>query len=242
MQHTARPDSMQLCLRPMLALALALAGCSGASQALELRPTTLQMQPGQTQAELWLVNDQPSPWQGRIFIHQWDQASGRDRLQPTTAIVASPALPQLPAGARQRIRLVLPAGLPDAGEQAFRVLVEPADRGLPRYSLPLFISPQRPAPRPLSAQLGTRGNVPCLLLHNPGSHRIRLQDLAFITPGGVRQSLQPGLSGYVLTGATVCWPLPERADGYAGGRFQARRDGTAAEDLAPIAAGASAGL
>lgn len=223
-------------------LALLLAGCAGASQALELRPTTLQLQPGQTQAELWLVNDQPQPWQGRILIHQWDQSSGRDRLHPTTAIVASPALPHLPAGARQRVRLVLPAALPDAAEQAFRVLVEPSDRRLPRYSLPLFISPQRTVASALSAQLGTRGATPCLQLHNPGSHRARLQDLAFVAPGGARQPLQPGLSGYVLPGATVCWTLPERADAYVGGRFQARRDGTAAEDLGPIAAGARAGL
>lgn len=229
-------------LRPRRTLCLLLACCAGASQALELRPTTLQLQPGQTQAELWLVNDQPQPWQGRILIHQWDQSSGRDRLHPTTAIVASPALAHLPAGARQRVRLVLPAALPDAAEQAFRVLVEPSDRRLPRYSLPLFISPQRTVASALSAQLGTRGATPCLQLHNPGSHRARLQDLAFVAPGGARQPLQPGLSGYVLPGATVCWTLPERADAYVGGRFQARRDGTAAEDLGPIAAGASAGL
>lgn len=223
-------------------LALLLAGCAGASQALELRPTTLQLQPGQTQAELWLVNDQPQPWQGRILVHQWDQSSGRDRLQPTTAIVASPAMPHLPAGARQRVRLVLPVALDAPGEQAFRVLVEPSDRHLPRYSLPLFISPQHPVASSLSAQLGMRGATPCLRLHNPGSHRARLQDLGYVAPGGARQPLQSGLSGYVLPGATVCWVLPERADGYAGGRFQARRDGTAAEDLGPIAAGASAGL
>jgi fimbrial chaperone protein len=229
-------------LRPRRTLCLLLACCAGASHGLELRPTTLQLQPGQNQAELWLVNDQPQPWQGRILIHQWDQSSGRDRLHPTTAIVASPALAHLPAGARQRVRLVLPAALPDAAEQAFRVLVEPSDRRLPRYSLPLFISPQRTVASALSAQLGTRGATPCLQLHNPGSHRARLQDLAFVAPGGARQPLQPGLSGYVLPGATVCWTLPERADAYVGGRFQARRDGTAAEDLGPIAAGASAGL
>lgn len=236
-------------MRALLAAALVFAVPGAACHALELRPTTLQLQAGQGQTELWIINEQPTAWQGRISIHHWDQSSGRDQLRPASGIVASPARPIVPAGTRQRVRLVLPtlapviAG-PEGGlEQAFRVLVEPADPAQPRFSLPLFITPATAARASVSvAPMSTEGPSPCLPLHNRGSRRARLMDLSFISPDGATTLIQPGLSGYVLAGARVCWPLPEAATRYAGGRFQARREGRAAEVLEPIAAPASAGL
>lgn len=210
--------------------------------ALELRPTTLLLKPGQTQAELWLFNEAPDPWQGRIQIYRWHQSDGLDHLQASTAVVASPALAHVPGGARQRIRLVLPAPLPGDGERAFRVLVEPVDPALPRYSLPLFVSTTSASRPLLGVRLARSIDAPCLQLDNPGSRRIRLTDLAFTDAAGRATSIQPGLAGYVLPGASVCWPLPARTDGYAGGRFQARRDGAAADDLGPIAAATGPGL
>lgn len=221
------------------------AGLSTApSHALELQPTTLQLAADQIQTELWLVNDATTPWTGRIRLYQWDQASGRDRLQSTTTLVASPAALRLPPGARQRVRLVRVTGTHDAAgpEQAFRAVVFTDDREQTRYSLPLFISPRQTRPLPVLARLGSRGPGPCVQLHNPGSHRARLQDLTFIDHLGHPHSLQAGLAGYVLAGATVCWPLPAQAAGYAGGHFQARRDGTASETLGWIAAGSQVGL
>ncbi len=223
---------------------LAATGVAPRTLALELQPTTLQMAQGQAQGELWLGNPGPEPWAGRIEILHWVQTEGRDALQPSADVVASPALPRLPGGTRQRIRLVLPHPLPAGVERAYRVLVEPTDPRLPRYSLPLFITPAGPNGK-ATLQAGVQrrtADAPCLYLHNAGLRSARLADLDFVDRDGGIQVLQSGLAGYVLPGASVCWDLPQRADHYAGGRFQARRNGADTGLLAEIAVEASSGL
>lgn len=58
--------------------------------------------------------------------------------------------------------------------------------------------------------------------------------------------LQPGLAGYVLAARRRQWPLPPRADGYAGGRFRAHLQDGADVILTPalptIAASQPSGL
>ncbi|NIJ68326.1 fimbrial biogenesis chaperone [Xanthomonas sp. 60] len=226
--------------RPVLLLLL----CAPTSHALELRPTTLELAPGQVQTELWLVNDHHNAWEGRLRVYRWDQDNGVDRLQATDTLIASPTHALLPPGTRQKVRLVMtappPAGRPI--EQAFRVLIEPAAPGLARYSLPLFVSTARSAPGALSARLERTGNASCLALHNAGPRRTRLQDLAYLDCDGNQQVLLPGLAGYVLAGATVCWALPAEVAAQPGVRFLARRDGGSTGTLSPIAATAAAGL
>ena len=235
-------------MRPLLPLQapalLALLLCAPGSHALELRPTTLELAPGQVQAELWLINDELTAWEGRLRVYAWDQNSGLDRLQPTTALVTSPTYAHLPPGARQKIRLVTTPALPGSGatEQAFRILIESSSPGTTRYSLPLFISPARMAAGALSARLSRDGDTPCLALHNAGTRRARLQDLVQLDPDGRRGTLLTGLAGYVLAGATVCWQLPAPFAEHPGVRFLVRRNGGTADDLTPIAAAAGAGL
>ena len=218
--------------------------CAPGSHALELRPTTLELQPGQPQAELWLLNDQAVAWEGRLRVYRWDQNNGLDRLEATERVVASPAYAHLPPGTRQKIRLVMTSPLSggSATEAAFRVLIEPTAPGLARYSLPLFISPGRSSPASLSARLDRDGEAPCLKLHNAGTRRARLQDLTHADREGHRRTLLPGLSGYVLAGATVCWRLPAPVADAAGVHFMARREGGAGGDLTPIAAAVAVGL
>lgn len=227
--------------RPVL---LALLLGAPASHALELRPTTLELAPGQVQTELWLVNDQRIAWEGRLRVYRWDQDSGIDRLQATDTLVASPAHALLPPGTRQKVRLVMtaPSSAGRPIEQAFRVLIEPAAPGPARYSLPLFVSTARSAPGALSVRLQRTGTTPCLALHNAGARRTRLQDLAHLDRDGNQGTLLPGLSGYVLAGATVCWTLPAEIAAQPGVRFLARRDGGSTGTLGPIAATAAAGL
>lgn len=228
--------------RPAL---LALLLCAPAGHALELRPTTLELPPGQVQTELWLVNDQPVAWAGRMHVYRWDQDGGVDRLQATDSLVASPTRVLLPPGTRQKVRLVMTAP-PSAGrpiEQAFRILVEPDAPGPAQYSLPLFASTARTAPGALSVSVQHHGgDAACLSLHNAGARRARLQDLAHLDLDGNRGTLLPGLAGYVLAGATVCWALPAEVAVRPGIRFLARRDGRPPEALTPIAATAAAGL
>ena len=119
--------------------------------------------------------------------------------------------------------------------------------GLPRYSLPLFRGPAGPALQArLLGRVEAHGSLAVLRLSNAGTLHGRLHDLRFITADGQATLLTAGLAGYILAGHERRWPLPARADGYAGGRFQARLQDGREVDLAAtdpaIAASAPSGL
>lgn len=199
-----------------------------AAQALELVPTTLNLPAAQGRSELWLHNPGLGHWRGQVQIWAWDQQPGAEHLQRSAQVLASPTLLDLPAGARQRVWLLPASSAPVAAEQAFRIILAPAEPAMPRYSLPLFRSePVGPTPPCLRAELVVNGSQFMLRLFNGGTGHARMSDLAYEAAGGHRSLLLPGLAGYVLAARQRQWQLPPRADGYAGGRFHARlQDGT----------------
>ncbi|WP_295381707.1 fimbrial biogenesis chaperone [uncultured Stenotrophomonas sp.] len=229
-------------LLPLLGLLLALPAA-----ALELMPTTLQLPPEGGHAELWLHNPGPSRWQGQVHILAWEQHPDAEVLRPSDQILASPTQLDLAPGARQRIWLLPRQPAPSVGEQAYRIVLAPGVPDLPRYSLPLFRGQAAPVAQPrLHARVEPGMSQPVLRLNNTGALHARLHDLSFITDGGRRTLLLPGLAGYILPGQVRRWALPQRAQGYTGGRFLARlQDGREVELAVPdpaIAASASSGL
>ena len=109
-------------------------------QALDLMPTTLHLPAAQGRSELWLHNPGPGHWRGQVQIWAWDQQQDAEHLQRSGQVLASPTLLDLPAGARQRVWLLPASSAPVAAEQAFRIILAPAEPAMPRYSLPLFRS------------------------------------------------------------------------------------------------------
>lgn len=216
-------------------------------QALDLMPTTLRLPAAQGRSELWLHNPGPGHWRGQVQIWAWDQQPGAEHLQRSAQVLASPTLLDLPAGARQRVWLLPASSMPVAAEQAFRIILAPAEPTMPRYSLPLFRGePADPAPPCLQAEVVANGSQLMLRLLNGGSAHARLSDLAYEAADGHRSLLLPGLAGYVLASRQRQWQLPPRADGYAGGRFRARlQDGeevVLAASTTAIAASQPSGL
>ncbi|MFE3968706.1 pilus assembly protein [Stenotrophomonas sp. LMG 10879] len=207
-------------------------------QALDLMPTTLRLAAAQGRSELWLHNPGPAHWRGQVQVWAWDQQPGAEQLQRSAQVLASPTLLDLPAGARQRVWLLPASSAPVAVEQAFRIILAPAEPAMPRYSLPLFRGEPVPTAAPaLQAEVVVNGSQFMLRLLNSGNGHARLSDLAYEGADGHRSLLLPGLAGYVLAARQRQWQLPPRADGYAGGRFHARlQDGTAVILAAPAPA------
>lgn len=214
---------------------------------LELLPTTLQLPAEGGRAELWLHNPGPGRWQGQVRVLAWDQQLDAERLHPSDQIRVSPAQLDLAPGSTQRVWLLPGDPAAAVAEQAYRIVLAPAVAGLPRYSLPLFRGPAAPTLQArLQGRVETQGSQVILRLSNSGTLRSRLHDLRFITADGQSSLLLAGLAGYVLAGHERRWPLPARADGYAGGHFQARlQDGREVDLTTPgpaIAASAPSGL
>lgn len=207
-------------------------------QALDLMPTTLRLPAAQGRSELWLHNPGPGHWRGQVQIWAWDQQPGAEHLQRSAQLLASPTLLDLPVGARQRVWLLPASSAPVAAEQAFRIILAPAEPTMPRYSLPLFRGePAGPAPPCLQVEVVVNGSQYMLRLLNGSTGHARLSDLAYEAADGHRSVLLPGLAGYVLAARRRQWPLPPRADRYASGRFHARlQDGAEVILAAPTPA------
>ncbi|HEL2978105.1 TPA: molecular chaperone [Stenotrophomonas maltophilia] len=232
-------------MRALLTLLVLLLALPAA--ALDLLPTTLQLPAEGGRSELWVFNPGPGRWQGQVQMLVWEQQVDAELLRATDQILASPTRLDIPPGVRQRIWLLPRQPASVAGEQAYRVVLAPTTPGLQRYSLPLFRGHAIPMTQPrLHAGIEPGQSHTFLRLSNTGTLHARLNDLAYITSDGRRTLLLPGLAGYLLAGRERRWPLPARAEGYAGGRFQARlQDGRVVDLTAPdpaIAANAPSGL
>lgn len=215
--------------------------------ALELLPTTLQLPAEGGRAELWLHNPGPGRWQGQVQVLAWEQQLDAEQLRPSDQVRVSPARLDLAPGATQRVWLLPRDPAASVGEQAYRIVLAPVLPGLPRYSLPLFRDPVGPVLQArLQGRVEAQGSQSILRLSSSGTLHSRLHDLRFITADGQSSLLLAGLAGYILAGHERRWPLPARADGYAGGHFRARlQDGREVDLAAPdpaIAASAPSGL
>ena len=233
--------------RARLGALLAALLVGGTAQALEVSPLRVELAPGLADAEVWLYNDSAQPWAGQARLYAWEQSTHEERLQPTAMLVVSPAELQVPAHARQRLRVVRLGPAP-AAEQGYRLVLR-AGAGSPpvQVSLPVFVAGAAASPAPaLAVRLLDAGEPAVLELYNGGARHARLADLAWVAANGQIRPILPGLAGYVLAGQTRLWVLPGSADAYRDGHFSARIGDQSAqllEALTPsIATGTPAGL
>lgn len=197
------------------ALLLALATFADAAS-LRVAPTTVEMIAPDSAASFQLSNDGNRPINVQVRVFRWSQDGGTERLEPTNAVVASPPSTGLPAGADYTIRVVRVSKAPVQTEESYRVVVDelpdPKARRpgrvnlVVRHVLPVFFrNPDAPGPQ-VSWSLSRGKSGLMLTARNDGGTRIRLADVA-LKQGGKAVVTRKGLVGYVLSGATMQFPL-----------------------------------
>jgi len=236
-------------MRRLLAALLA-GACTLPAYALDIRPISVSVPAGPAHAALWLDNPEPTAGTGQARLYRWTQQGDEEHLLPATEVAVSPAHLAIPAGRRQRLRVVRLGAAPRDAQQGYRLILTPvpgAAPAQPRYSLPVFLEPATGTPPTSRLRVIAEGSpaLPRLRLYNDGDAHAHLADLVFVDEHGRRQPLIDGLAGYVLPHSHRSWALPARPDGYAGGRFRARLDhaaeaalpGAVPEIAAPVQAG-----
>lgn len=204
-----------------IALAALLATTPARASSLQVSPTGLALAPAQNADVLTLTNSGSEPLRAQVRVFHWTQRDGKDVLEPTRDIVATPAMLSIAPGAGQLVRVVRLAP-PDATEGSYRVVVSelppPRKEGVKvglqfalEYSLPVFLLPPGAPPSGGYALQAHRvGNA--LEVSNSGRMHARLSSVAQIGAGGRKTLLFPGLLGYVLPGQTMRWTLPPATD------------------------------
>lgn len=196
-------------------LALA-AGAAYARGQLQTRQTGIELLPGDRAGRLVLANSGNAPVAAQVRVYAWTQRDGEDQLDPSSALVVSPAIVEIPADGEQLVRVVRPDGSPVPSEQAYRVVVDelPGDPGTQagsavtvrmRFLIPVFVRAADPAP----PQPRCRIAAAVLSCDNAGGRAAQIGSVVWKTPDGKSFPLSNGLLGYVLAGSSRRFPLTQ---------------------------------
>lgn len=214
-----------------LSFVLALNGAAMAAS-LSVSPVIIDVAAPQQTATLTLRNTGARPLTGQVRVFAWRQENGKDVLDATDAVVASPPLAEVRPDVDYTIRIVRNSTAPIAGEEAYRLVIDEVpdaaarDAGqivvALRYSLPVFFfAPEAGAPR-VSWSIQREEGKSVLAAHNDGDRHIKLTNLAL---GG--KPVEKGAAGYVLGHSDRHWAL-------SGGKAPASRNVTAVSEKGPI--------
>jgi len=210
-----------------LAAAFLLCGANAESANLQISPVSIAFQPAQPAAGINLQNLGDTPLYGQVRVYAWDQKDGVDVLTPTTEVVASPPLIEVPANSVQTIRLVRRGNAPGAVERSYRILIDEIPRGDAaagvairlQYSVPVFVAPAAAGAEPaLSWTLARADGGAVLRAANGGPLHAQVGATRVRNAAGQEIELSKGLLGYALAGRTREWTIPkDKADKLMGG-------------------------
>lgn len=190
------------------------AGAAHARGQLQTRQTGVDIAAGDRAGRLVLANTGDAPVAAQVRLYAWTQEDGEDVLTPSSALVASPPIVEIPAASEQLIRLVRPSAAAPARELAYRAVVDELpgppeqDGGAAvavrmRYLIPVFVRAADAAP----AQLHCHVAADRLVCRNDGGRAAQLGATTVVDGAGKRFDITPGLLGYVLAGSTRHWSL-----------------------------------
>jgi len=182
---------------------------------LQISPVSIAFQPAQAASGINLQNFGDAPLYGQVRVFSWEQKDGVDVLTPTTELVASPPIIEVPANGTQTVRLVRRGG--DAGaERSYRILIDEIPRGDAaggvairlQYSVPVFVAPAMAGAAPAVAfSLLRRDGGLVLRAMNGGTLHAQFGATRVRTAAGVEVEISKGLLGYALAGRAREWPL-----------------------------------
>jgi fimbrial chaperone protein len=197
---------------------------------LRIAPVSLELQAPASAAKITLRSDGARPVNIQVRVFRWRQTGGKDELEPTRDVVASPPISTIAPGVDYVVRVLRIKKEPVIGEETYRLLVDelpdPAMKQadtvnmLLRYSVPVFFTSPSASGQPLDWQVQRTPGGLALVASNDGDTYVRISNLAIRTRGGGRVPLRDGLLGYVLGTSRMRWQFPNLAALPAGGELQ----------------------
>lgn len=219
MAHTPRLAVMTV-ITGLLGLAAPPPEARAAS--LSVNPTKIQLSRQLPSTLLTLRNEGASATRIQITAHQWDQTLGGEMmLKPTTDLVFFPSLLVLEPGQSRAIRIGTTTPF-TASERSYRIFVEElpppaagaeeqsAVRMYTRLGIPVFLQPDRAAPRPALSGLSLDSGTFTFRLANAGTgHFVPDSVVVRAVDANGEPALERKLTGwYVLAGGARQFTVP----------------------------------
>ena len=205
------------------AVHLVWAGMACAAQ-LRVEPILLELNAPSAAASLTLRNDEDADVFVQTRVFRWTQSEGRESLEPTTDVVASPPAVKLPPHADYVVGVVRVAKQPVLGEESYRVIIDQLPRigsnqtrsvnFLIRQSIPVFFRGREFSKPSVSWSVGFQDGKLIAAVANGGDERLRIASLRLQDSAGTTVSFGNGLIGYVLGRSSMRWVGPKYPPGF----------------------------
>jgi fimbrial chaperone protein len=111
-------------LRAALACLVLGLGLSPQAEASSLRVAPISLRLGKEQGTVRVWNDDRSAVQVQVRVFRWTVVDGRDVLEPTQDVVASPPMTTLSPGGENLIRVVRVSSHPLGKAETYRLLID----------------------------------------------------------------------------------------------------------------------
>ena len=210
-----------------IATIITAASCVHAGAAsLQVSPVNIDVKAPAMATTLTLRNFDVRSANTQIRIFKWVQKDGKDVLEPTQSVVASPPAATLKPGTDYTVRIVRVDHSPVSAEESYRLLVDqipdPAtlrndsvNFGI-RYSIPVFFSQSPTAPQ-ISWSARVKGGQLQLIGSNMGERRLKVSNLSITNANGQVLNLGDGLLGYILGMASMQFKSHAMPHGFVSG-------------------------
>ncbi len=209
--------------------AVAMLGAASPSNAAQLRvePVSLELDAPAAAGTLTLRNDDDVAVTAQTRVFRWSQSAGKETLEPTTDVVASPPAVKLSPHADYVVRVVRVTKQPVQGEESYRVIVDQIPQPpkqtvrainlLVRQSIPVFFRSRQLSAAAVSWSLAYEGDKLVVTARNDGQERLRIASLQLRNAAGQTISFGSGLVGYALGRSSMSWVAPGNVRNFGSG-------------------------
>lgn len=195
--------------------------------ALQVTPVRIQVDLPAVVSTITVSNPGDEPLAAQLRVFKWTRVNGKDDLQPTKDVVASPPLARLAPGQPYVVRIIRVSKTPVDGEESYRLFVDEIPNLLtkapsfgPRFairqSIPMFFTDPAASPR-LSWAAAVQNGKLVLKARNEGGKRVRISALKVSNGAGASLGFGDGFIGYVFGRSNEQWTAVAAPKGFAAG-------------------------
>ena len=185
---------------------------------LQVEPVLVDITAPGAATTVTLRNAGTTPIDAQIRVYRWSLVNGKEQLDPTDDVVASPPSVTLSPKGQYIARIVRVSKQPVVGEESYRLLVDQlpdlstqrngAVNLMVRYSIPVFFGAANKKNPTVAWSVATNGDKITLTARNSGDRRLRISALSLRDASGKSLSFGNGLAGYALGQSAVSWTVP----------------------------------
>ena len=193
------------------------------SAQVSISPVVIEIDMPRRPVAISVTNSGGRPIRLQAEVLLWQQTDGKDRYEPSDALLVVPSIVDVPANSTQVVRVVLRSPVPSPVERTYRLVLdditeEKAEGGGASISfkfthnLPVMIAPSgkvlstmrwKPCAETVETSIPVRAaqlKQACVRLFNTGNRRIRVQTLV-LSGDGWEQALSYSAGENVLVGS-----------------------------------------